>query len=359
MRPLPTVLALLALLHFPLAAGTPKQAEGVRTAYEASVKAWVLKMQLATTPEARAAEAADRPDAVVAARRMWSVIQPNLSETWTLPHAAWLLRMSPALVEVDENGVRKPAIAPAVEAIFQSIETRHLKSAELAPICLALAAANQPKSLGLLEKIEKENPDKRVQGVAALGIAMMLKELSDEPEVMARRLTMLRKAIIESSDMEIEGASVAKLAEDELYIIRFLSKGREAPDLSGTGSGGEPMTLSSYRGKVVVLLFWTARSEDHDAVVAMVDQMRVRFSGQPFEVVGVNADPRETLRKMQASGEIKWPNFSDPEGKLATEYRVGFRPLAYVLDGQRKIHYVGQMGSFVELTAAAVLQEGR
>lgn len=359
MRPLPTLVAILAMLHLPAQAGTPKQAEGVRTAYEASVKAWVLKMQLAATPEARAKEAAERPDPIASARRMWEVIQPNLSENWTIPHAAWLLRISPALVEIDGNGARKPVMAQAVATILETVEKRHLKSPELAPMCLALAAANQSKSLQLLEKIEKENPDKRVQGVAALAIAIMLKELSDEPEVMARRLTMLRKAIIESSDLEIEGSSVAKLAEDELYIIRFLSKGRVAPDLSGTDSGGKSMTLSSYAGKVVVLVFWTAQGENHDAVVAMVDQMRNRFTGEPFEVVGVNADPLETLRKMQASGEIKWPNFSDPEGKMALEYRVGFRPLAYVLDGKRKIHYVGPMGSFVELTAAAVLQEAR
>ncbi len=361
MRPLFPVLACSILLQFPLSAGTPQQAAGVRTAYEAAVKSWALKMQIATTPEARMAQAAERPDPVEAAKRMWSAIQPNLAEAWTIPHAAWLLKLSPALMETGEDGMRRPAMAPAVGRIFEAVEQRHLKSKDLAPMCLALVAANDPRSLALLEKIEQENPDKRVQGVAALGIAMMLKELSDEPEVMGRRLTMLRKAIIESADLEIDGSSVAKLAEDELYIIRFLSKGREAPDLSGMNSGGAPMTLSSYKGKVVVLLFWTAQSEDHEAVVEMVNKMRERFAGRPFEVVGVNADPRETLRAMQAqaSGEISWPNFSDPDGKQAVEYRVGFRPLAYVLDGQRRIHYVGQMGSFVELTAAAVLEDAK
>ena len=42
---------------------------------------------------------------------------------------------------------------------------------------------------------------------------------------------------------------------------------------------------------------------------------------------------------------------------LAKEYRVGSWPLVYVLDGERKIHYVGAPGSFVELTAEALLAE--
>jgi hemerythrin-like domain-containing protein len=74
----------------------------------------------------------------------------------------------------------------------------------------------------LLEKIERGSPDRKVQGVAALGVSMILKTLGDEGDVMKRRLAMLRKAIIESSDVEIEGQTVAKLAEDELYIIRYL-----------------------------------------------------------------------------------------------------------------------------------------
>jgi hypothetical protein len=41
------------------------------------------------------------------------------------------------------------------------------------------------------------------------------------------------------------------------------------------------------------------------------------------------------------------------------EYRVGSWPLAYVLDGERKIHYAGAPGSFVELTAEALLAEAK
>ncbi len=85
---------------------------------------------------------------------------------------------------------------------------------------------------------------------------MILKTLGDDPELMRKRLTYLRKAIIQSSDVNLGGTTVAKLAEDELYIIRFLTKGRVAPDLSGTDSAGRPLKLSDHKGKVIVLLFW-------------------------------------------------------------------------------------------------------
>jgi hypothetical protein len=73
----------------------------------------------------------------------------------------------------------------------------------------------------------------------------------------------------------------------------------------------------------------------------------------------VNNDPAAKLRSLQADNTVTWANFSDPENKLAKEYRVGSWPLAYVLDGERKIHYAGAPGSFVELTAEALLAEAK
>jgi hypothetical protein len=116
------------------------------------------------------------------------------------------------------------------------------------------------------------------------------------------------------------------------------------------------MKLSDYKGKVVVLLFWRSEEGSTEQLTEMAQRMRERFAGKPFEIVGVNRDPLIALRQLQASGQIAWPNFSDPEGTLTAAYRVSSWPLAYVLDGERKIHYFGPMGSFVELTAAAVVQ---
>lgn len=346
-----------AALIAPAFAGPAEQAHEISSSYDRDFKLWVLKLNVAPTAEERNKIALERPDAAAAVKKMWAVLQPNLPQAWTLEPAAWLLRNSSKLVARDAEGNTRPLMAEAAIAIREAMLKHHLANKDLAPLCLAMVASNDGGALAFLERVEKESPNKQVQGVAALSVAMILKNLSDEPEVMRRRLTMLRKAIIESSDVEISGVSVAKLAEDELYIIQHLSKGRQAPDLQGTGSGGQPMKLSDYHGKVVVLLFWRSEEGNNELLLEMVRSMRERFTGKPFEVVGVSRDPKEVLRLMQAGGEINWPNFSDPENKLGAEYRVAGWPLAYVLDGERRIHYVGAMGSFAELTAAAILEE--
>lgn len=352
-----------------LSAGTPAQAEAVRQAYESKLEAWKIRVQLAKTPAERQELADEAPDPKRAAAEMWSVIGGTLpggegpggvgalDQAWAIEPMAWFLQIARQLVQVGEDGIARPVAAKEMSTVRQAVERYHLKSPKLASMCMALVACGDPESQALLRKIEKQNPNKEMRGVAALGVAMAAKGIGDDPKVMRERLTMLRKAIIGAADVEVNGTTVAELAEEELYIIMNLSKGVVAPDLEGVNSNGAPMKLSDFAGKVVVLVFWNSGGEGPNAILEMVRAMRAdeRFAGQAFEVVGVNSDPVSTLKKLQLDHRIDWPNFSDPENRLGKEYRVGGWPLAYVLGPDRKVHYVGNMGTFAELTAYAVL----
>lgn len=351
-------IGLALVLAAAVQAGTPEQAAAARKSYEAAAEAWQLKLKMASSDDERLALLAERPDAPGAARRMWTVIGGQLDEEWTLESAAWFLRLAVTQTESDENGQSQLVFAEPIAAVRRAVEQHHLQSSRLAPICMALVACADPESRGLLKRIEQENPDPQTSGVAALGLAMLAKDLGDEPEIMRERLTLLRKAIIDAADVEVEGVSVAGLAEEELYIIMNLSKGRQAPDLVGVDSGGRPMKLSDHTGKVLMLVFWNSRGDGVEELARMLRATREdeRFRGGRFEVIGVNSDPVETLRGLQAEGSVDWPNFSDPENALGKQYRVGVWPLVYVLGTDRTIHYIGSPGTFAELTAAAVLQ---
>lgn len=351
------LIAVVVLLHATDSTASPADARSIQKKWQLTFDQWSLETRVAATAEARAKVWNARPDATPFARQMWDVIGPALNEEWSLEPAAWFLRVTPTLLTTHSDGSTVPTFAKEIEAIRKAVESAHLKSAKLIPVCMALAATPDPRSLVVLEKIQANHPNPKIQGVAALGAAMILKTLGDNPELMQKRLTNLRMAIIQSSDVDLGGTTVAKLAEDELYIIRFLTKGRVAPDLSGVDSAGRPLKLSDHKGKVIVLLFWSATIQEAERVVQITAQMTRKFQGQPFVVIGVNCDPLEKLRAMEADGSVTWRNLSDPANQLAAEYRVGSWPLVYVLDGERKIHYSGAPGSFAELTAEALLGE--
>ena len=54
-----------------------------------------------------------------------------------------------------------------------------------------------------------------------------------------------------------DGETVAEKAEPELFGIRHLSVGKVAPDIEGEDQDGVKFKLSDYRGKVVLLDFWS------------------------------------------------------------------------------------------------------
>ncbi|MES2657827.1 MAG: redoxin domain-containing protein [Verrucomicrobiota bacterium] len=357
MNRLSCLIALISLLAFARTTAAPADALRIQKSYQLSMDKWALEMRIATTPEDRTKAWNSRPDATPSAKEMWKTIGSSLDQEWTLEPAAWFLRTTPGLLATDENGTPQPIFSKDCDAVRKAIETYHLKSPKLIPVCSALAASPDPRSLALLEKIQITNPDPKIQGVAALGAAMQLKSLGDNVEIMTKRLTYLRKAIIQSADVDFNGSTVAKLAEDELYIIRFLTKGRVAPDLVGVDCAGKAMSLSANQGKVIVLLFWNSNVPDAQRIVQITTALETKFKGKPLAVLGVNNDTLEKLRVLQSDGTVPWPNFSDPENKLAQQYRVGSWPLVYVLDGERKIHYSGPPGSFAELTAEALLAE--
>ncbi|MGD7653005.1 MAG: redoxin domain-containing protein [Verrucomicrobiales bacterium] len=352
------ILTLALSIILPASAiASPAETTRIRKSWELAMQNWQREMQLATTPESRADTIAKRPDTASYARQVWQQIAPSLSQDWTLDPAAWFLKVTPRLLTSTPQGGTTPTFANEIEALKKAVEKYHLKSPKLIPVCMALVATGDPGTLPILEKIESTNPDPKVQGVAALGAAMMLKSLGEEPEIMRKRLSYIRQAIIKSSDIQLTRGTVAEIAEDELYIIRYLTKGRVAPDLDGIDSAGRSFRLSDYAGKVILLLFWSNSTPDADHIIQLTTEMEKKFAGQPFVVIGVDRDPMTELRKLKADGTITWRNFSDPVGELANQYRVASYPLVYLLDGDRNIRYSGALGSFAELTAAAVLAE--
>lgn len=336
---------------------SPAGALAVEKKWDIAMTKWSLETQEATTPEARAKAMNSRPDATPYAKEMWQNIGTSLQEDWTIEPAAWFLRATPGLRSSNPDGTTSLTFAAEIETIRKTVETTHVNSPKLIPMCMAFVASQDPRALAFLEKVQASNPDTKVQGVAALGAAMILKGLGDDGDIMRKRLTYLRKAIIQSSDIDLGGTSVAKLAEDELYVIRFLTKGRIAPDLAGSDSGGAPMKLSNFNGKVVMLLFWSSTMIEADRVAAMTNDLMLKHQGKPFVVVGVNQDPLAKLRSLEGAQEspVMWKSFSDPTKELAGQYRVGTWPLVYVLDGDRRISYAGPPGSFAEATVDALL----
>jgi peroxiredoxin len=348
-------LVIAALFIAANAHATPEQAERIQRGYKLSSETWALKYQLAATAAEKQALVASRPDPEATAKDLWIEIAPSIKESWTIPYAAYFLDLTRNLTTTGADENTQPAFSAERKRILGTFTENHLNKPGIAPFCITLAESGDPKALSILEKVITENPDEATQGMAALAASILLKQLGDAPEVMKKRLTYLRKAIIQASDQKVGETSVADIVTDELYVIRYLSKGRIAPDLSGTDVAGRVIRLSDLKGTTVILLFWDAKSAETDKIIGLTNQLAVKYDGKPVAILGVTPESLDRIRALQADRSIKWNNIIDPTDKLAGEYRIASRPAVLVFDDKGAIEYTGLPGSFVELTVDALL----
>ncbi len=346
------LLALFTTVPLPAEAATDAQAAEITQEYDRLQRLWLSEMRTAPDARARDAVAAKRPDPAEFSARLKRLIRNDLNHEWVLKYGAWLL----------ENDTQLSA--PSQRVLLEAVKTHHLMSPGLGPFCVAMVRLNEAgqlppagklpvrsEGMKLLEQIKQTNPSERVQGQAALALSMMLGSMGDSPRIMSQRIENLREAIIKSADVTLGNTSVADIARDELFIINHLSKGKTAPDIVGADSGGRPLKLSDYRGKVVMLVFWSSWDDQAAKALELLRESVVSHLSDPFILLGVNRDSLANLRALEADRLVTWRNFSDPSQTVAGQYRISSWPYCIVLDQKGTIQYKGPVGSFADAVA--------
>ena len=93
--------------------------------------------------------------------------------------------------------------------------------------------------------------------------------------------------------------TIADLARSELYDLRYLAVGKVAPEITGEDIDGKPLKLSEFRGKIVVLTFWSTGCAPCMRLVSHERTLVQHLAGKPFVLLGINGDDdREQARNV-------------------------------------------------------------
>lgn len=349
MKTFSIALCLIAASAVTSLAGSLAGAKRVATEYKLAQLEW-KQQQLAGTPSSDGV-----PNREQFGDQMASQLSGSLHEPWAMQYMVWILRVDPALS------------AEGTKYLISMAEKHHKDSPLLGEFCIALPLAGEAdparairvkllqEKTRFIKAVMNSAARKSVKGQAALALSGVLARRGDEAGVNSQRLQLIRKAIIDAADAKVGDTTVAELAREEIYRISKLSKGALAPELVGTNSGGVPMKLSDYKGKIVVLTFWSSW-EQAESVIGFSKKLQKTYAGKPVEVIGVNRDSLANLRKLVVAGQSVGESFTDPMGKLFHQYRVTGAPICYVLDQEGRIQYSGAPGSFVDFAVSALLQ---
>ena len=199
-----------------------------------------------------------------------------------LTQAVWQVNTVPYPVEMVGRDEARPRA-------FAILGRDHIRSERIGPLCERISGGLCAEYEPFLREVLEQNPRKEVRAQACLALAHLLSNRSlkldlvlrdtrlarefadlygqdyleglrrqDRARATAEAEALLVRATRDYGDVKLpDGETVAEKAEPELFGIRNLSVGKVAPDIESTDQDGVRFKLSDYRGKVVLLDFWS------------------------------------------------------------------------------------------------------
>ena len=129
---------------------------------------------------------------------------------------------------------------------------------------------------------------------------------------------------------------------DTEYAVNLLKPGTQAPDFTLEDINGKPVTLSSFRGREVVLVFWASWCPDCRAEVPQLKALQAQANPEEVAFVSVSFDRTlEALQTYVSENYLSGVQLFDPAGKkdskVAESYGVKWIPSLYLLDKDGKV----------------------
>lgn len=111
--------------------------------------------------------------------------------------------------------------------------------------------------------------------------------------------------------------------------------GQQAPDTEFTSlQGAGSVSLSSLRGKVVLLDFWASWCAPCKEELPLLDDMAARLKSKNIEIVGLSIDESQADAEQFLASKSTWSLTlgHDPEQKTAGQFNPPKMPTSYVID---------------------------
>jgi peroxiredoxin len=193
----------------------------------------------------------------------------------------------------------------------------------------------------LYAKYKKQKTEDVAEILAAKAILYL--QVINDPEKAAKVLKQIKHDLPETN----HGKNVNNILDALKKPIEIeknrnaLKTGVKFPNFKETDLEGKPLSISQYKGKVVLVDFWATWCPPCLRELPNTLKVYEKYHDKGFEIVGISMDDdRAQLEKFIKDQKIAWPQFFDGKGrdnKLAVKYGADAPPEFYLLDRSGKI----------------------
>jgi thiol-disulfide isomerase/thioredoxin len=326
---------------------TPAQElEQLTTAYKRFEDGYQAAVKNARTMAARARAEGNKPNLARFVQAALLLAEKHRDTGGAVEALIWALQRTGPDLKPPLNTV------PLRAKALQVLQRDHVLKGEMAALCQQLAASPAEDCQPLLHAVWLKHGNRDVRGMGGYALALSkgaqaiqaaslghgkADELAREAE------SLLEQVRDQYASVRYGAATLGQTARDKLYELRYLSVGREPPDISGEDLEGRALRLRDFRGKVVVLDFWTNWCGYCRQMYPQERQLVARRKDQPFILLGINCDDdREDVKRTVQQQGLNWLSWWDggrKGGDIRAQWHVSSFPTIYVLDHKGVIRY--------------------
>ncbi len=239
-----------------------------------------------------------------------------------------------------------------LERVVTQIKAK-LKDGKKSPADLAPELSEFDK---LLTKYKDQKTDD-VSQIAYMKAVLYLQVFQDDTKG-AELLQQLAK--------DFPGTRFANAAESQLKSMKAqenMAVGKQFPDFTEKDLEGKPLSVTGFKGKVVLVDFWATWCGPCIRELPNVKTTYQKYKDKGFDVLGISLDSdKDKLTGFLAKNEMPWPQFFDGQGwknKLAQQYGINSIPATYLLDASGKVIAKNLRGPDLEAAVAKALDKSK
>jgi peroxiredoxin len=130
-----------------------------------------------------------------------------------------------------------------------------------------------------------------------------------------------------------------------------ITVGEMAPDISLPDANGNFVTLSSFKGKVVLVDFWASWCGPCKATLPATIKLYNRYKAQGFEVLGISLDTdRDAWLRATNRYKLPYIQLNDAASTSASDYFVYAIPTSFLVDQTGKVIAIDNDGRPLSLS---------
>jgi peroxiredoxin len=193
----------------------------------------------------------------------------------------------------------------------------------------------------LVTRYKKERPEEAAEILSTK--ALLLAEAFGNDEKAILLLKQVETDFPNTTASQKAKAALAAFAAQAKVkeVAHRLAVGTHFPDFDEKDMEGHTLSVSKFKGKVVLIDFWDITCDLCVDEMARIRKLYKILHEKGFEVIGISLDlEREKFSAFLKKEDVNWPQYFDGKGwrsKLVLKYGVTSMPSTYLLDRQGDI----------------------